>query len=219
MKLTMGLPLLAGSLLLCLGAASGHAQPPADPVAWQAKVKKFYEELREKDRRVAIERVEHPLQPSDLVDAGLQCLEQDLARATTLHDTDGLATCLKLLEQFWCQAVAYHDGDAINRIEADDFVCTDTSGALTHKSDDLEAAKSSALALTEFKLDEIKVNLYGDTAVLTGKTSFSGTANDQPFASSYRWTDVFVQRDGHWQVVASQATNIASPAEGKKTGE
>ena len=95
--------------------------------------------------------------------------------------------------------------------------CTDPSGAATHKADDLEAVKSGALQLANLQLQDIKVNLYGDTAVLTGKTIFTGTAHDQPFGGSYRWTDVFVQRNGRWQVVASQATNVAPPVESKES--
>ena len=58
----------------------------------------------------------------DLVDAGLQSLECELSQATAQHDTERVTTGLKLLEQFWSQSVALHHADAIDQIEADDFV-------------------------------------------------------------------------------------------------
>ncbi len=195
-----------GLLLVCLWAVSVRAHSPDPAVQAEAA-----EKPAETDRRVDTVRAEHPIQSSALVDAGLASLEEDLRTATTLQDTEGLSTCLKLLEQLWAQAVAAHDVNAINRIEADDFVGTDPRGTVTHKPDDLEAARSDALRLTDFKLEDVKVNLYDGNAVLTGTTTFSGTAHDQTFGGSYRWTDVFVERDGRWQVVISQATTIAPP--------
>ena len=192
--------------ITCQWAFPVYAQAQ-NPVVRQEAVDK----PEEKDRRADAERAEHRIQPNDLVNAGLTSLEHDLSKATTLHDTDGLVTCLKLLEQFWAQSVATHDVEAISRIEADDFVCTDPSGAVTHKPDDLEAAKSGALQVADFKLEDVKVNLYSDAAVLTGKTTFSGTAHGEAYGGSYRWADVFVAHNGRWQVAISQATNIASP--------
>ena len=126
---------------------------------------------------------------------------------------------LRKLEQEWADAVVHHDATAIARIEADDFIGTDPTGTLTNKAQDLEDAKSQSFDITSFKLDDIKVSVYGTAAVLTGQTVFAGTAGGQDIGGKYRWTDVFIQHDGKWQVVASQATSIAPPAVGTKPEE
>ncbi len=168
------------------------------------------------ERNARMWQVAHkdPVQTSDLNSAGLTALEQSLEDATGKHDTDGIKSGLTMLERFWSQAVALHNVEAITRIEVEDFICTDPSGAVTGKKDDLEVAKSGALQLTDFKLEDIQVQLHGECAVLTGKTTFNGnTTLDLAVGGSYRWTDVFVHRDGHWQVVASQATIIAQKSD------
>lgn len=132
------------------------------------------------------------------------------ADCTDCHGEEG--ETLRKLEVSWGEAVARHDADAVARIEADEFICTDPSGAVTHKAEDVASAKSHDIDLKTFEMEDVKTSIYGETAVVTGKTSFSGLAREQPFNGKYRWTDVFVKRDGRWQVVASQATNIDSSA-------
>ena len=138
------------------------------------------------------------------------------AAAASPAPADGtVGDTLSKLEQEWAEAVVHHDAAAIARIEADDFIGTDPDGMVTSKTEDIEAARSQAFDITSFKLAGIKVSLYGTAAVLTGQTTFAGTAGGHDIGGKYRWTDVFVQRDGKWQVVASQATSIAPPAEAK----
>lgn len=211
----MKAPLLRGLLFALLAMLPARAQPSADPAADAAAAKKRVEEWRAKQLSMDKERAEHPIVPNDLVDAALKIVEQDLSDATSHQDKEGTANCLQMLDRLWSQASAFHNANAIAHLEAEDFVCTDLSGAVTHKVDDLEAAKSDALQITDLKMDDIKVSLHGDTAVITGKTAFTGTAHDQPISGNFRWTDVFVQKDDHWQVVASQATPIALPTDSK----
>ena len=111
------------------------------------------------------------------------------------------------LEQKWCEAEARHDVAFLEKAEADTFTFTDSSGHLTTKKDEIEAAKQGGDKI-EFKLSDMKAQIYGDAAILTGQTSFdAGDTGAAP--SAYRWTDVFVRLpDGEWQVVASQATAI-----------
>jgi ketosteroid isomerase-like protein len=59
-----------------------------------------------------------------------------------------------------------------------------------------------------FTLKDEKVHVYGDVAVVTGQTDLKGTDQGNTITGSYRWTDVFVRREGSWQVVASQAAVI-----------
>lgn len=207
----MRLPLL----ILLLGAtilpANAEPGPASDYVQQQS------EKYRTHPSAMWFGPDERHAKASDLNNAGLQSLELELNRATLQHDAEGITTGLRLLEQFWTQAVSLHNTDAIAHVEADEFICTDPSGAVTGKEDDLEVAKSAALQLTSYKLEDVRTILHGDTAILTGKTTFTGhTTLDLAISGSYRWTDVFIFRDGRWQVTASQATNILPPAFGER---
>ncbi len=135
-------------------------------------------------------------------------------KCTDCSDCQGAeGTALRKLEQEWADAVAKHDVDAITRIESDDFTSTDPDGVVSHKAEDIAVAKSGDLKISNFQLNDIKVSVYGDAAVVTGKTTFRATVHDQPLGGDFRWTDVFIRRDGKWQVVASQATTIAPQEE------
>jgi hypothetical protein len=54
----------------------------------------------------------------------------------------------------------------------------------------------------------VQARVFGDAAVVTGRThgvgEFAGTGYDV----TIRFTDMFVRRDGHWQAVASHASVI-----------
>lgn len=56
----------------------------------------------------------------------------------------------------------------------------------------------------------MKVRLYGDVAVVTGRNTIKATWEDiqRDISGPYRFTDVFVKRGGHWQCIASQASRV-----------
>jgi ketosteroid isomerase-like protein len=61
--------------------------------------------------------------------------------------------------------------------------------------------------------DDVKVRVYGDTAVVMGRGRRSGMFKGAPFKDrEITYTDVFVRRNGRWQCVASQGTP-ASPSQ------
>jgi len=56
--------------------------------------------------------------------------------------------------------------------------------------------------------DEIEVRQYGDAAIATGRSTIRGTRGSVPFVYRFRWTDVYVRRDGRWQSVSGQLTPL-----------
>ena len=123
------------------------------------------------------------------------------------------ATLLKL-EQDWASAVARHDAAFIERVEDDTYVYTDASGNVAHKAEDLAAARAGAVKIESLKLSDMKVQIHGDAAVVTGETTLLGSDRGGVLNGTYRWTDTFVRRpDGIWQVVASQVTGVGKAEE------
>jgi ketosteroid isomerase-like protein len=60
--------------------------------------------------------------------------------------------------------------------------------------------------------DELKVRVFGNAAVVTGRDTLKGAQyKGKDLSGQYRFTDVFVQRDGRWQAVASHSSKIAAP--------
>ena len=112
------------------------------------------------------------------------------------------------LEHEWADAVVRGDLAVLDRIEANDLIVTDPDGKVSNKAQDLADVKSGAFKAESIKLDDMKVQVYGDTAVVTGRTTMKGQYNSRDISGQYRWTDVFVKRQGRWQVVATHACQI-----------
>ena len=59
--------------------------------------------------------------------------------------------------------------------------------------------------------DEIKARVYGDTAVVTGRSTAKGKDQDGKMDDQRHWTRVLVRRDGRWQFVNFHAASIRKP--------
>lgn len=118
---------------------------------------------------------------------------------------------LMQLERDIGQANIARDYAFFDRVEADEFIFTDAGGSLTMKKEDLAGVKAPANPdnkLLSDEVDEMKVMLYGKTAVVTGRATLKGTNKDAPWTSQSRFTDVFVWRDKRWQIVAGHSSRI-----------
>ena len=60
-----------------------------------------------------------------------------------------------------------------------------------------------------YKRDDEKIRVYGDTAVVTYRSTVQAQRNGQGISSQRRVITVLVKRDGYWQAVAQQSTTIA----------
>jgi ketosteroid isomerase-like protein len=121
------------------------------------------------------------------------------------------AEVVKKLEREWVDAYVKRDTAFSEVFLADDYAVTYPDGTVLDKKREIEGVKSGAVAPTEIKLSEMKVRTYGDTAVVTGRSTIKGKVKDQDVSGEYRFTDVLVKRGDRWQAVAGQVTRIANP--------
>lgn len=101
-----------------------------------------------------------------------------------------------------------------DRVEAEEFIFTDAGGGVTTKKQDLEGLKQPAnpdVKLLAYDVDEMKVMLYDKTAVVTGRVTTKRTVKGAPVNGQSRFTDVFVWREGRWQLVAGHSSRIRTP--------
>jgi ketosteroid isomerase-like protein len=116
------------------------------------------------------------------------------------------------LERAWGAAYLRRDTDALQRVLADDFTSTDALGTVSDKARYIMAsvkAPATFSLASEFELDDVKVRVYADVAVVTGRATDKGWDRGPNPSGRYRFTDVFVRRQGRWQAVASQGTRTA----------
>jgi hypothetical protein len=106
------------------------------------------------------------------------------------------------------------DAAFFERVEADEFIFTDANGGMTLKKEDVDSVKAPAnpdSKLVSYEVDDVKVSLYGKTAVVTGHVAQKGIYKGQEWTGQSRFTDVFVWRDGRWQIVAGHSSRIPAP--------
>jgi len=116
---------------------------------------------------------------------------------------------LMQIEREWSEAVLKHDVAFLERLFADEYTSTDSDGRVLNRTQDIAEIKSGDVQLESAVPDEMKVHVYGDAAVVTGRSTIKGQLKGKPISGQYRWTDTFVWRNGRWQCVATQGTRIA----------
>ncbi len=75
----------------------------------------------------------------------------------------------------------------------------------------LDGFKSGQSKITTEDLSDLKVRVYGDTAVVTGKADVKGTLGGGDATGQILFTRVYVKMHGHWQSVSLQQTRVANP--------
>ena len=112
------------------------------------------------------------------------------------------------LEKNWDAAVRRRDVAFLQTVLADEFMVTYAEGVRADKAKELKVAAEFNQKIDSSTLDEFVVKIYGDTAVVWFTQHLVGPKEGQPLALTFRYTDVWVMRDGRWQCVASHATKV-----------
>lgn len=115
---------------------------------------------------------------------------------------------LRKLEREWLDAYLNKDVAAMRRILADDFTITYGDGSVRDKAETIRSLSLSKKNPEEYHwTEDSKVRVYGDAAIITGRFLYRRAKDQEPNGAS-RYTDTYVRRKGHWQVVASHLSNI-----------
>jgi ketosteroid isomerase-like protein len=114
---------------------------------------------------------------------------------------------LKMEKDFELAVIA-NDADAVGRFLHHDWTIIDPDGGIVDKERFLAVIRSGALTHEAMKSEDVKVRIYGDTAVVTALTATTGAYNGQRFTTLERATDVLVKTAGQWQTVSSQLTRF-----------
>jgi ketosteroid isomerase-like protein len=117
-----------------------------------------------------------------------------------------LARIPQELARAWLQ----HDRAFIEATLAPEWSVTQADGSILTRATVL-GTFFDTVAFDSNVVDDVSVMLFGETAVVRGKTTASARVNGAPVSARIRFTDVFVKRNGRWQAVASHASAISAP--------
>jgi ketosteroid isomerase-like protein len=102
------------------------------------------------------------------------------------------------------------DISALRRIYADDFFGIGPTGVVRSKADVIADFTSHALTYQSITTAEIRVRVYGNTAVQTGRSTMVGQDRGKAVPRENRFTRVWVMTDGRWQLVANHYSLMAT---------
>ena len=108
----------------------------------------------------------------------------------------------------WRDAKVRLDIEKLDRLTADDFFEANQAGDGVNKEQLLALYRSGYLQFDSIEPIETNVRVYGDTSVVTGIHRENVKYQGREVGGKLRYTQVYVKRQGRWQIVASQLTSI-----------
>ena len=112
------------------------------------------------------------------------------------------------VEKEFAETIVKNDLEGLGRVVADDWIIIDPNGEIVDRARFFEVIKSGSLTHEIMDSEDLRVRIYGDSAVVTAVTRTKGKFMGQEFSTQERATDVFVKRDGRWQCVLTHLTRL-----------
>lgn len=116
-------------------------------------------------------------------------------------------------ERSWSRAILRHDIETISDLLADDFIRTSPDGRVHNKAEAILEFDRDKDKYTASTFDDAKVRIYGDVAIVqaAGVDRGSEAESGKPFVRRYRYTDIWVRRNGVWKCVATHSSDHGTP--------
>ena len=115
---------------------------------------------------------------------------------------------LMKIQHEWAEARVKGDSSYTRRLEAEDCTIVWPDGRIVNKRGDLESMTGD-IVFSEFKIDDLRVRLYGDTVIVVVQGTIRAHKGKQDLhRGKFIWTDTFVKQGGEWKVLASQITPV-----------
>ena len=113
---------------------------------------------------------------------------------------------VRQLEERWRVAQQANDTAAFRELLAPDVTFVGTSGALRDRAGYINSRADSWIPhAAQFRVDELRLRVYGTTVIVTGRETSIGPGVN----ATGRFTHVWVRRGSSWNLVALQRTEIA----------
>ncbi len=112
------------------------------------------------------------------------------------------------LEAEWVDALIKVDAAALERLYSDQLTYTHSSGTTDTKAEYIANLKTGRTKYESLVREDVKVRVYGNTALHTSKTSYKLVNNGQPQSFSVKMLHVWVKEGKSWRLVAHQTTRL-----------
>ncbi len=113
---------------------------------------------------------------------------------------------LLVLERLWNEAQVNRDSSALDALVSSRFVNTEWDGEVSNKQKFLADIKDPLFKPTALTIQDVKMNFFGEAAVVTGTYHAQGSYQGKSYDHVGRFTDTWILEDGKWECVASHTS-------------
>jgi ketosteroid isomerase-like protein len=143
-----------------------------------------------------------------MLTAGI-CTANSQSRGTKATLDARAEQAVRRLEREWLDAGHNKDVAAMDRILANDFIITFGDGSVRDKDEVMRRLRVGTRNPNEYDwTEDSEVRVHGNTAIIVGRYRYRLREKDKETVSESRYTDTYIKRKGHWQVVASHLSDI-----------
>ena len=115
---------------------------------------------------------------------------------------------IRALETARNEAIVHGDAPTLERMTSDDYTFITLRGELRTKAEIVKGFSTGAFKYASREISDLNIRVYGDAAVVTGRSTQKGTENGKDYSGDYRFTRVYVRQNGRWLTVALQTTLV-----------
>jgi uncharacterized protein (TIGR02246 family) len=126
----------------------------------------------------------------------------------TIETSDSSLEEVEKVERARFQAWVRKDTTALRQVIADDVVYCHSTGVCQNKEELIAFITGANSAYRAMDVVELKPRVFGDAVVINGKLAMEVESAGQVSAFQGIYTDVYVKRDGRWQLVQWQSTRL-----------
>ncbi len=109
------------------------------------------------------------------------------------------------VEEARYQSMVAVDPDALARTLAEEFMYHQPNGKINDKAGYIKQMMSRTVKIFSYERYDVKVNVYGDIATAAGDTRLDLEIGGERRKADLRYLNVWVKRDGRWQLAKRQS--------------
>jgi len=114
----------------------------------------------------------------------------------------------QLIEDAFNVAVLSNNVDEIKTCITSDWVLVDSGGGIIPQEGFFKVLEEGLLSHSTMTKEILRVKLYGDIALVTGRGQNTGTWKGQPLEADEWITDVYKKEHGKWLCVLTHLTPV-----------
>jgi ketosteroid isomerase-like protein len=142
-----------------------------------------------------------------LLVAALAAAPESPAQSPVSTDTQQL----ERFEQVWNTAHEQGDADALQQLWADDLEVDVPRMPVMTKTEALNFARSGRMKFLRYVTSDIRIRVYGDAAVVSGRLQRVRSVNGKELSDDWRFTKVYIREAQRWRVVSFHASEAVQP--------